>query len=83
MRGKLTDAQTKAQQYKQQTEKELKGAVDSFDSKAQAKARELRDIASQEAKEVNKEIATFDKTVERKASEAKNGISSWLGFGGK
>lgn len=33
------------------------------------------------AKELNKDIDKFDKTVEKKTSEAKSGISSW--FGGK
>ena len=32
-------------------------------------------------KEANKEIDQFDKTVMRKTSEAKSGISSWFGFG--
>ena len=32
-------------------------------------------------KETDREIDKFDKTVERKASEAKNGIASWFGFG--
>jgi len=33
------------------------------------------------AKELNKDIDKFDRTVEKKTSEAKSGISSW--FGGK
>ena len=32
-------------------------------------------------KETDREIDQFDKTVERKAAEAKSGIASWLGFG--
>lgn len=32
-------------------------------------------------KEFNQSVDKFDKTVERKASEAKSGISSWFGFG--
>lgn len=34
-------------------------------------------------KEAKESIANFDKTVERKTAEAKSGISSWFGFGGK
>lgn len=33
------------------------------------------------SKELHDSIDNFDKTVERKAAEAKNGISSWFGFG--
>ncbi|KAL9098355.1 MAG: hypothetical protein Q9163_005977, partial [Psora crenata] len=32
-------------------------------------------------KDAEKKIEDFDHTVERKAKEAKSGISSWLGFG--
>ena len=34
-------------------------------------------------KELNQVTDNFDKTVERKTSEAKSGLSSWFGFGGK
>lgn len=33
------------------------------------------------SKELHDSIDNFDKTVERKAAEAKGGISSWFGFG--
>ncbi len=33
--------------------------------------------------ELHEKVDSFDKTVERKTAEAKNGISSWFGFGGK
>ena len=39
--------------------------------------------AEQSRKEAAAAVENFDKTVERKASEAKTGIASWLGFGGK
>ena len=45
---------------------------------ASSKADQYRKEA---AKEINKEVDKFDKTVEKKTSEAKSGISSW--FGGK
>jgi ElaB/YqjD/DUF883 family membrane-anchored ribosome-binding protein len=61
----------------------MKEAIDTFDSKTQAKAREIREKTGQEMKQVNKAIDNFDSKVEKKASEAKNGISSWFGFGGK
>lgn len=58
-------------------------------SEAEAKFEKLKnDTASQfdktkndTKKEFNQSVDTFDKTVERKTSEAKSGISSWFGFG--
>lgn len=41
-----------------------------FDQARKDTARELQDTADK-----------FDKTVEKKAGEAKSGISSWFGFG--
>ena len=35
----------------------------------------------QTRKDAQKSIEKFDSTVERKAGEAKSGISSWFGFG--
>ena len=60
-------------------------------SDAEAKFEKLKhDTASQfdksatdAKKELNQTADNFDKTVERKASEAKSGLSSWFGFGGK
>ena len=45
-------------------------------SQAEKAAKETR-------KEAHDAVENFDKTVERKTSEAKNGIASWFGFGGK
>jgi vacuolar-type H+-ATPase subunit H len=47
-------------------------------SEASSKAEQYRKDAD---KEMNKEVDKFDKTIEKKTSEAKSGISSW--FGGK
>jgi vacuolar-type H+-ATPase subunit H len=47
-------------------------------AEASSKAEQYR---KDTAKELNKEVDKFDKTVEKKTSEAKSGISSW--FGGK
>ena len=56
------------------------------DAKAAQLARDAQAKAEQYMKETGKElnstIENFDKTVERKTSEAKSGISSWFGFGG-
>lgn len=46
-------------------------------SEAQTQAREYKDQTGKEMKEA---VNNFDKTVERKTSEAKSGISSWFGF---
>ena len=56
---------------------------------AQAKAQQLKAGAGDKLKTMGKEtekdfhqvVDNFDKTVERKTSEAKSGISSWFGFG--
>jgi F0F1-type ATP synthase membrane subunit b/b' len=82
-RGKLTEAQLKAKEYKDRTGKELKQAVNTFDSTIEKKAREAEEYKERTGKEMNKAIDSFDKTVEKKAAEAKTGISSWFGFGGK
>jgi hypothetical protein len=47
-------------------------------SEAEAKALDYKDKAG---KELMKGVDKFDATVEKKASEAKSGLSSW--FGGK
>lgn len=56
---------------------------------AKARAEQLEkeglakfDASRKEAEvKVNAAVDNFDKTVERKAAEAKSGISSWFGFG--
>ena len=45
-------------------------------SAAEAYAKDARDVTM-------KKVDEFDATVERKAAEAKSGVSSWFGFGGK
>lgn len=82
-RGKLSEAQLKAKEYKDRTGKELHHAVDSFDSTVEKKAAEARAYKERTGKDFNDAVDKFDKTVERKATEAKSGISSWFGFGGK
>ena len=54
------------------------GDVKTKMSEASSTAEQYRRDA---AKELNKGVDKFDKTVEKKTSEAKSGISSW--FGGK
>ncbi|KAI9881455.1 MAG: hypothetical protein M1830_000017 [Pleopsidium flavum] len=50
--------------------------------KLAAEGRQKLDQVRKEAgKELHQTIDNFDKTVERKAVEAKNGISSWFGIG--
>lgn len=60
-------------------EKAEKSAVDYAKSEADRLDRASRDAA----KDVNAKIDNIDKSVEKKASEAKGGISSWFGGGGK
>ena len=71
---------------------EAKAKTREFDAKvtktaaeAEAKYKELKAEAGAKFDETRKEtsqaIDNFDKTVVKKAAEAKTGISSWLGFG--
>ncbi|KAF7506078.1 hypothetical protein GJ744_012229 [Endocarpon pusillum] len=83
VRGKLTEAQQKAQEYKDRTGQEMKQAVNKFDTTIEQKARAAEEYKERAEREMNKAVDNFDKTVERKTVEAKNGISSWFGFGGK
>ena len=54
-------------------------------SEADRKMATLKAEAESKFKEAQKDakkgIDDFDKTVERKAAEAKSGLSSWFGFG--
>ena len=52
-------------------------------SQAQARAAEAKSKISTYGKEARAEVDKFDAKVEKKTSEAKSGISSWFGFGGK
>lgn len=55
-------------------------AEDKMSSLAQNTLAQAEESAKQTRQDANKSIDNIDKTVERKASEAKNGIASWLGF---
>ena len=61
-----------------QKAREAEGKVSSFTKDTVAQAEKS---ANQTGKEAHDAIDKFDKTVERKTSEAKSGIASWLGFG--
>lgn len=58
-------------------------------SEADAKLHQLKtdgvakfdQVRKETGKELHDTIDKFDKTVERKTSEAKSGLSSWFGFG--
>jgi len=49
--------------------------------KARAEAAKAEGKLEQYSKDAKKEVDAFDRAVEKKASEAKSGFSSW--FGGK
>ncbi|KAK2763794.1 hypothetical protein FQN54_009411 [Arachnomyces sp. PD_36] len=78
--------------------KKAGGKVDESAEAAQEKARQLEKQATKytkegaekldklrqdSAKELNQSLDELDKTVERKTSEAKSGISNWFGGSGK
>ena len=60
-----------------QKAREAENKVSNFTSDKVAQAEES---AKQARKDANSSIDNFDKTVERKAAEAKSGIASWFGF---
>lgn len=52
-----------------------------FDKLKHDGAAQFEKTKKETGKEMHDTIDKFDKTVERKTSEAKSGISSWFGFG--
>ena len=56
-------------------------AESKFDKFKNDSASNLDKTAKETRKDFNESVDKFDKTVERKTSEAKSGISSWFGFG--
>ena len=44
-------------------------------------AKKFESIKEATRKDLSQTVDNFDKTVERKAAEAKSGLSSWFGFG--
>ena len=58
---------------------QTKRGIENAEAQAEAAAKAY---AQQIKNDMNDSVNKFDKTVERKTAEAKQGISSWLGFGG-
>lgn len=56
-------------------------AENKFDKFKNDSAAQFEKTKKDKGKELNQSIDTFDKTVEKKAADAKSGISSWFGFG--
>ncbi len=56
-------------------------AESKFDQLKSDGASQFDKTKNETRKELNETVDKFDKTVERKTSEAKSGISSWFGFG--
>ena len=61
--------------------------LDQLSADGSKKLDSVYNQASQAYKDTSKELKdsadNFDKTVTKKTTEAKSGIMSWLGFGGK
>ncbi|KAH7026409.1 uncharacterized protein B0I36DRAFT_158155 [Microdochium trichocladiopsis] len=77
-------------EYKKEAEATLAQAgakIDSYSNKAHSELQKATGQAEAYAKDAKatalKKVDQFDATVEKKAAEAKSGISSWFGFGGK
>ncbi|CAF9937843.1 MAG: hypothetical protein HETSPECPRED_000678 [Heterodermia speciosa] len=73
-RKQIHEADAVITQKAREAEKKVSNLAHSTIAQAQESAKETR-------KDANAAIQDFDKTVERKAAEAKSGISSWFGFG--
>jgi len=80
----------RGEEYKKEAEVTLAQAgakIDSYTNKAHSELQKATSNAEAYAKSAKadalKKVDQFDATVEKKAAEAKNGVSSWLGFGGK
>jgi len=85
VKGELPGRGTEAKKTGEAWASEAGSKVDSAADKARAELARAEAKAEQYGKEAKKEtmakIDQFDKTVEKKAAEAKSGLSSW--FGGK
>ena len=76
MRGKMSEADSKITREFGRVE----GKVEQFGKNTVNALEKDKDATS---KRVSQGIDNFDKTVEKKTAEAKSGLSSWFGFGGK
>jgi len=86
--GRTKEAEKTAQSYEKKGEALATSAGKKFDeafadtkSKLAQTKEQAESYRKDAAKELNKDIDKFDKTVEKKTAEAKSGLSSW--FGGK
>ncbi|KAK5070542.1 hypothetical protein LTR64_000213 [Lithohypha guttulata] len=75
------DTRRKLEQGKAEAEKQWQQGKADVEKKYAEGKKEAGDLLHRTEREINKGIDTFDKTVEKKAAEAKSGLSSW--FGGK
>ena len=77
----MEDARKKVHEADAVITQKAREAEDKMSSFAQNTMAQAQESAKETRKDANSSIEKFDKTVERKASEAKSGISSWFGFG--
>ena len=73
-RKQIHQADAAITQKAREAESKVSNLAHSTMAQAQESAKGTR-------KDANAAIQDFDKTVEKKAAEAKSGISSWFGFG--
>lgn len=74
LRGKVSEADRKIT-------REAGKAEDKLASFSKDSAAQFEKTKKETGKSLNENIDKFDRTVEKKTSEAKSGISSWFGFG--
>lgn len=76
MRGKISETDSKLTREFGKAE----GKVEQFSKDA---AKTFQNDKNASSKQLSESIEKFDKTVEKKTADAKSGLSSWFGFGGK
>ncbi len=76
----VEDARRKLHETDAELVRKAREAEDKLSSYTKSTLTSAEKAAEETRKEAHDAVDKFDKTVERKASEAKNGIASWFGF---
>ncbi len=76
----VEDARKKLHETDAELVRKAREAEDKITNYTKSTLTSAEKAAEDTRKEAHDAVDKFDKTVERKASEAKNGIASWFGF---
>ena len=78
---KVHDVRTKVNEADAKLSAKAHEADDKFQQLKADGSKQFDQARKDTARELQETADKFDKTVEKKAAEAKSGISSWFGFG--